>query len=164
MAQFYKVLKADPLGEPWESHGKQNQTFWCQVEGEDLAVSISKQVPNTLSPGQHVYGDLMKATSQKGTQYWKLKSSQVPEGVTRPVDSVVQATPVDMGATQPDWFKPWGNLLTEVHKMLKDLHGSETTHVEQIPLDKDTLEKIDSMFKQEAEPVEIEEEEPEPEV
>lgn len=122
MAQFYKILKADPLGEPWESHGKKNQTYWCQVEGEDLAVSISKQVGNTLTPGQNVYGDLMKATSQKGTDYWKFKSAQVPEGVERPKDSAPQEV---IGDNIPAWFLPFGNTIIENNKILKQLRGDE---------------------------------------
>lgn len=168
MGQFYKILTASPMGEPWESHGKQNQTYWCQVEGEELAVSISKQVPNVLNPGQHVYGDLMKATSQRGTNYWKFKSSQVPEGVARPADSPAQAVAqqavgVNVSAPQPEWFQPWANLIKETHKMIKQLHGGleeepkeDKKGVEVIagaPLDEETQAQLDGIFA-----------EPEPEV
>jgi hypothetical protein len=158
VAQFYKVLKADPLGEPWESHGKQNQTFWCQVEGEEWAVSIAKQVPNTITPGQHVYGDLLKARSQKGTDYWKFKSSAVPEGVVRPADSPAQAVAqqavghVDMSATQPDWFQPWANVLTVLYK---EITGSDSIPGIQVkktvepvvePVDEDTTAIVKEIF------------------
>lgn len=162
MAQFYKVLKADPLGEPWESHGKQNQTYWCQVEGEEWAVSIAKQVPNTITPGQHVYGDLLKARSQKGTDYWKFKSSAVPEGVVRPADSPAQAVAqqavgVDMSATMPGWFKPWANILETIYKDVKALKGEDDNTIPGIqtnkpaepavePVDEDTTAIVKEIF------------------
>jgi hypothetical protein len=96
---------------------------------------IGKQVGNSLLPGQHVYGDLVYAKSQKGNEYWKLKSAKIPEGVQRPADSPIQATaqqatgqqPVNMSAQMPDWFQPWANTIKETHKMVKDLHGGEET-------------------------------------
>lgn len=174
MSQFYKILKADPLGEPWTPNApdaKPIQNYWCQVEGEDLAVSIGKQVGNHLTPGESVYGDLMKATSQKGTQYWKFKSAKVPEGTTRPASTPAQAvaqqavgTPVDMSATQPDWFKPWGNILIQLQKDMRLLKGDDLNEVapiieppvveapskvEQIggdPIDEETQETLDAIF------------------
>lgn len=128
MAQFYKILKADKLGEPWEAYGKQNQTFWCQVEGEELDVKINKQVPNVVSPGQHVYGDLVKATSQKGTDYWKFNSQQVPEGVQRPADSPAQQTAQAavgtsgiVGDQVPGWFSPYGNMIRFIYDELRKM-------------------------------------------
>jgi len=161
MSQFYKVLKADQLGTPYESHGKQIQTFWCQLEGVDKDVSIGKQVPNTLTPGEQVYGDLMYAKSQRGTEYWKFKSAQVPEGVTRPASSPAQAVAqqatgrqVDMSATQPDWFQPWANMILDTYKMVKELHGGlekgaavkepATPSVE--PVDEETMAVVNEIF------------------
>ncbi len=134
MSQFYKILKADPLGQPWTPNApdaKPIQNFWCQAEGLDKDVSIGKQVPNTLTPGEQVYGDLMYAKSQKGTEYWKFKSAKVPDDVPRPASSPAQATaqqatrPVDMSATQPDWFQPWANVLIDLQKDMKLLKGDE---------------------------------------
>lgn len=132
MSKFYKILKADKLGDPWQNPNYPDspalQRYWCQVEGEDWPVSISKQVPNTVTPGEHVYGDLLKEKSQRGTDYWKFKSAKVPDGVQRPADTPAQATAqaatgVDMSAQQPDWFQPWGNLLTQIAKDVKALVG-----------------------------------------
>lgn len=171
MAQFYKILKADPLGEPWESHGKTNQTYWCQVEGEELAVSISKQVPNTLTPGQHQYGDLMKAKSQKGTDYWKFKGAQVPEGVQRPADSPAQAVAQEaVGDNIPAWALPLYNMVEYIYKEMKKMDTSadeepeveakqEVKGVESLtdtPVDEETQATLDGIF---GAP-----EEPEPEV
>lgn len=145
MGQFYKILKADPLGEPWtpsQPGAKPIQNWWCQVDGEEWAVSIGKQVGNSLHPGQHVYGNLMKARSQKGTDYWKFKSEQVPEGVQRPADTPAQATAQSatgaqqfaeewagkqelVGGVVPGWFIPFGNILIELQKDMKLLKGDD---------------------------------------
>lgn len=175
MAQFYKVLKADPLGEPWTPNApgaKPVQNYWCQLEGLDKDVSIGKQVRDdgrvALSPGQHVYGDLVYAKSQKGTEYWRFKSVQVPEDVQRPADSPAQATAqaatTDMSATQPAWFTPWANVLLDIQKDLKLLKGDDIPDnsteevaaeekaeegVEQLagePLDADTKKALDDIF------------------
>lgn len=164
MSQFYKILKADPLGDPWTPNApdaKPIQNYWCQVEGEELAVSIGKQVGNHINPGEHVYGDLMKATSQKGTNYWKFKSAKVPDDVQRPANSPAQAVAQqavgqgNMSAQQPDWFQPWANLLMSISKDLKELKGEEdVTTIEGIkpakvkaePVDEETMEVINEIF------------------
>ena len=140
MAEFYKILKADPLGAPWTPNApdaKPIQNYWCQVDGEELAVSIGKQVGNSITPGESVYGDLMKATSQKGTNYWKFKSQKVPEGVTRPASSPAQATAQqatgaaayaqqwadNSGEVMPKWFVPVYNMITYIYQQMKAMDG-----------------------------------------
>lgn len=167
MSQFYTILKADPLGEPWTPNApdaKPIQNYWCQVAEEELAVSIGKQVGNTITPGESIYGDLMKATSQKGTNYWKFKSAKIPEGVTRPASTPAQhqaqqATGhVDMSATMPAWFQPWANVLETIYRDVKALKGEETTTIPGIkakpvekPVDDDTLAVIKEIFPTEPE-------------
>lgn len=180
MAQFLKILKADALGDPWTPNApdaKPIQNFWCQVEGQALAVSIGKQVGNTLTPGEHVYGDLMYAKSQKGTEYWKFKSAKVPDDVQRPANSPAQAqaqaatgggTP-DMSGAMPGWFIPVANqvqyIYNEMKKMDSELEGAEPTaeiaplQVEGEPLDEATKAKLDDIFGKPEESAE-----PEPEV
>lgn len=126
MPQFYKVLKADPLGEPYTPNfegAKATQTFWCQLEGVDKDVSIGKQVPNTLTPGESIYGDLVYAKSQRGTEYWKFKSSKVPEGVQRPATTPAQATAQQavQGDGVPAWFVPYGNMIDYIYKEMKKM-------------------------------------------
>lgn len=173
MADFYKILKADKLGAPWESHGHDNQTFWCQVEGQDKAVSISKQVPTELHPGQFVYGELMYAKSQKGTEYWKLKSVQVPEGVQRPTDepfaspaSAPSQAPVD-SSVMPAWFAEFKEQLNNIEDAIIEVHnvvvegrkpmpadfGKVATDPSQLDVSDGTKAVLDDMFN-----------EPEPEV
>lgn len=135
MADFYKILKADPLGEPWTpkaAGAKPIQNYWCQVEGQEWAVSVGKQVGNELRPGMHIYGDLKYAKSQKGTEYWKFDSQKVPEDVQRPTDdpstaaqsTAQQATgqrPAHADLTQemPGWFVPVYNMIEFVYKEMK---------------------------------------------
>ena len=87
MPQFYQVLKADPIGDPYTpsmAGAKPLQSFWCQVEGVEEGVMISKQVPNTPSLTEGHYGVLEQRTSKKGNQYWKFTSMQMPQGTSKP--------------------------------------------------------------------------------
>lgn len=101
----------------------------------------------------------MKATSQKGTNYWKFRSAKVPEGVTRPASTPAQhqaqqATGVDMSATMPDWFQPWANVLETIYRDVKALKGEETTTIPGVtkkapvetPVDDGTLAVIKEIF------------------
>lgn len=144
MADFHKVLKADPLGEPWtpsQPGAKPIQNYWCQVEGQEWAVSIGRQTDNPLTPGTHVYGDLLYAKSQKGTEYWKFKSQQVPEDVTRPADTPAQATaqqatgtqPVsNMSAAMPDWFLPINNMIKYIYEQMRAMDDNAPKELEGI--------------------------------
>lgn len=137
MADFYKVLKADPLGVPWTPNkpgAKAIQNYWCEVEGQEKAVSIGRQVDNPLRPGVYVYGDLVYTKSQKGTKYWKFKSQQVPEGVARPTDD--PATPAQATAQQatgsqpvgtdvPAWAVPLYNMVEFIYKEMKAMSVGE---------------------------------------
>ena len=86
MPQFYRVLKADPLdGEftPNKPGAKPLKSFWCQVEGVELPVMISKQVPNTPSLTEGHYGVLEPRHGAK-SEYMKFTSMQIPQGESKP--------------------------------------------------------------------------------
>lgn len=183
MSQFYKVLKADPLGEPYTPNftgAKPTQTYWSQLEGVDKDVSIGKQVREDGSPalvsGQHIYGDLMYAKSQKGTEYWKFKSAKVPEGVTRPADSPAQAQaqqatgqqPQMVGDNIPGWAVPLYNMVEYIYKEMKKMDTDaepepETpapaqTGVESLtdePVDEETKKTLDNIFGQPETPEDV---------
>ena len=125
MAKFHKLIEASPMGDPWESHGNQIQTWWCKVEGEDLGVSIGKKVGNTLRVGDHLYGDLIKAVSAKGNEFWKFKSVQVPEGMERPVSNNqggdVNGSASSVAGNASEILR----LLKENNRILKKLIGEE---------------------------------------
>ena len=178
MAEFYKILTASPLGEPYTPNmpnAKAIQSYWCQVEGQEKNVMIGKQVRDdgqpALTPGQHVYGNLMYAKSQKGNEYWKFKSEQVPEGVQRPADTPAQAQAQQAtGGAQgyadnwaeknasnvvPAWFIPYGNMIEFIYKEMKqvdepqdelNLREVEAIKVAGEPLDPETQATIDEIF------------------
>lgn len=170
MSQFFKILKADALGEPWtpsSPNAKPIQNYWCQVEGQDKAVSIGKQVGNPLVAGQHVYGDLMYAKSQKGTEYWKFKGALVPEGVQRPADTPAQAQAqeatggqTDISSGMPGWFMPVANQIDYIFRQMREMDttlpenqvdAEPITQVQALevagdPLDEDTSAMLDDIF------------------
>jgi hypothetical protein len=174
MAEFFKILKADPLGDPYTPNApgaKPTQSYWCQVEGQDKAVMIGKQVRSDgqppLVPGQHVYGNLMYAKSQKGNEYWKFKSEKVPDDVQRPADSPAQAqaqaatTPANMSAAMPDWFKPVANQIDYIFREMRKMDVDAQTdiplktepeapapveHVGGEALDEETQARLDEIF------------------
>jgi hypothetical protein len=131
MADFYKVLKADPLGEPYtpsQPGAKPIQNYWCQVEGQDWAVNIGRQTDNPLTHGTHVYGDLTYAKSQKGTEYWKFKSQKVPEDVQRPADTPAQAAAQratgqvpNASDAMPGWFIPINNMIKYIYEQMQKM-------------------------------------------
>lgn len=143
MAEFFKVLEATPLGEPYTPNfpdAKPIQNYWCKVKGEELAVSISKQQGNVVTPGEYIYGDLLRATSKKGTNYWKFKSSQVPEGVERPADEVVSQPSASPARTEKNMSAPGYeqllNLMISMDKKIDKLLAGST------PTDKEFLETV----------------------
>lgn len=170
MAEFYKVLKADPLGEPYTPNvpnAKPLQNYWCQFEGVEKAVSMSKQVGNSPGVGTSVYGDLMYAKSQKGTEYWKFKSQKVPEGTPRPADTPQQAAAQESLVPSasdlvPGWFIPYANMIRFIYDEMKGVEApKEVTPVTQHevleeankpelvagePLDPDTQATLDEIF------------------
>ena len=183
MADFYKVLKADPMGEPWTPNvpnAKALQNYWCQVEGQDKAVMIGKQVRDdgqpALTPGQQVYGNLLYAKSQKGTEYWKFKSEKVPDGVTRPASTPAQATAQAavgvVGDAIPQWAVPLYNMTEYIYKEMRKMDDNppvevaspmkaEPKKVEQVagePIDEDTQATLDAIFGEPETPDDIPEE------
>lgn len=165
MAEFYKILKADPLGDPWtpsQPGAKPIQNYWCQVEGQDWDVSIGKQVGNTLVPGQHVYGDLTYAKSQKGTEYFKFKGQKIPDDVQRPADSPAQSQAQQAvgisGDTAPGWFHPYGSMIRFIYDEMKKMSDQpdhqidgvgakpKPEEVKEDPLDQETKAQLDEIF------------------
>lgn len=143
--KFYRVLKADPLGDPWTpsaANAKPLQTFWCQFEGVDKPVQMAKQIPNTPSLTYGQFGYLIPAKSQKGTDYFKFKSQQAPPEMEQPrydaTDGAV-ATSSTPSPTQPHpsaqvdiplWFAPFGIMIRGLHE---DLIGRAQRGVDEHP-------------------------------
>lgn len=83
MAQFYNLTSFSPMGEPFSTQHGTFQGYWCTFEGVDGGVMLNKKQGNVPTTG-NVYGELVQMTSKKGTNYWKFKGLQTPQGVTAP--------------------------------------------------------------------------------
>lgn len=83
MAQFYNLTSFSPMGEPFSTQHGTFQGYWCTFEGVDGGVMLNKKQGNVPTTG-NVYGELVQMTSKKGTNYWKFKGMQTPQGVSAP--------------------------------------------------------------------------------
>ncbi len=83
MAQFYNLTSFSPMGEPFSTQHGTFQGYWCTFEGVDGGVMLNKKQGNVPTTG-NIYGELVQMTSKKGTNYWKFKGLQTPQGVTAP--------------------------------------------------------------------------------
>ena len=83
MAQFYNLTSFSPMGEPFSTQHGTFQGYWCTFEGVDGGVMLNKKQGNVPTTG-NIYGDLVQMTSKKGTNYWKFKGMQTPQGVSAP--------------------------------------------------------------------------------
>lgn len=99
MAQFYNLTSFSPMGEPFSTQHGTFQGYWCTFEGVDGGVMLNKKQGNVPTTG-NVYGELVQMTSKKGTNYWKFKGMQTPQGVTAPATHAAQ--PAAQSSTQLD--------------------------------------------------------------
>lgn len=83
MAQFYNLTSFSPMGEPFSAQHGTFQGYWCTFEGVDGGVMLNKKQGNVPTIG-NIYGELVQMTSKKGTNYWKFKGLQTPQGVSAP--------------------------------------------------------------------------------
>lgn len=83
MAQFYNLTSFSPMGEPFSTQHGTFQGYWCTFEGVDGGVMLNKKQGNVPTTG-NVYGELVQMASKKGTNYWKFKGTQTPQGVSAP--------------------------------------------------------------------------------
>lgn len=83
MAQFYNLTSFSPMGEPFSTQHGTFQGYWCTFEGVDGGVMLNKKQGNVPTTG-NIYGELVQMTSRKGTNYWKFKGLQTPQGVSAP--------------------------------------------------------------------------------
>ena len=89
MAQFYNLTSFSPMGEPFSTQHGTFQGYWCTFEGVDGGVMLNKKQGNVPTTG-NVYGELVQMTSKKGTNYWKFKGMQTPQGVSAPAAQPAQ--------------------------------------------------------------------------
>ena len=102
MAQFYNLTSFSPMGEPFSTQHGTFQGYWCTFEGVDGGVMLNKKQGNVPTTG-NIYGELVQMTSKKGTNYWKFKGLQTPQGVTAPATHTAQpAAQPALSSTQLD--------------------------------------------------------------
>lgn len=102
MAQFYNLTSFSPMGEPFSTQHGTFQGYWCTFEGVDGGVMLNKKQGNVPTTG-NIYGELVQMTSKKGTNYWKFKGMQTPQGVTAPATHTAQpAAQPALSSTQLD--------------------------------------------------------------
>lgn len=102
MAQFYNLTSFSPMGEPFSTQHGTFQGYWCTFEGVDGGVMLNKKQGNVPTTG-NIYGELVQMTSKKGTNYWKFKGLQTPQGATAPATHTVQpAAQPALSSTQLD--------------------------------------------------------------
>lgn len=99
MAQFYNLTSFSPMGEPFSTQHGTFQGYWCTFEGVDGGVMLNKKQGNVPTTG-NIYGELVQMTSKKGTNYWKFKGLQTPQGVSAP--TAQPATQPALSSTQLD--------------------------------------------------------------
>lgn len=99
MAQFYNLTSFSPMGEPFSTQHGTFQGYWCTFEGVDGGVMLNKKQGNVPTTG-NIYGELVQMTSKKGTNYWKFKGLQTPQGVSAPTSQ--PATQPAVSSTQLD--------------------------------------------------------------
>lgn len=99
MAQFYNLTSFSPMGEPFSTQHGTFQGYWCTFEGVDGGVMLNKKQGNVPTTG-NIYGELVQMTSKKGTNYWKFKGMQTPQGVSAPTTQ--PATQPALSSTQLD--------------------------------------------------------------
>lgn len=102
MAQFYNLTSFSPMGEPFSTQHGTFQGYWCTFEGVDGGVMLNKKQGNVPTTG-NIYGELVQMTSKKGTNYWKFKGMQTPQGVSAPATHTAQpAAQPALSSTQLD--------------------------------------------------------------
>ena len=99
MAQFYNLTSFSPMGEPFSTQHGTFQGYWCTFEGVDGGVMLNKKQGNVPTTG-NIYGELVQMTSKKGTNYWKFKGMQTPQGVSAPTTQ--PAAQPSLSSTQLD--------------------------------------------------------------
>jgi len=126
VTKFYKVVSASPLGDPFmNSHGKSQQSFWCQIDGVDLPVMITKNEGNTPSLTQGNYGFLAELKHGKKTDYYRFRSAPIPQGMEVPSYAEVKTTVPTRPAVVSDsdipmWFVPFGAAIKEILTYIRE--------------------------------------------
>lgn len=157
MAQFYNLTSFSPMGEPFSTQHGTFQGYWCTFEGVDGGVMLNKKQGNVPTTG-NIYGELVQMTSKKGTNYWKFKGLQTPQGVTAPTSQTV-AQPAVQSSTQLDDMAEMILSIKETVDAIANKVGVEVIQVQPAavpantiteqpgqPISNETLDKVGELF------------------
>lgn len=155
MAQFYNLTSFSPMGEPFSTQHGTFQGYWCTFEGVDGGVMLNKKQGNVPTTG-NVYGELVQMTSKKGTNYWKFKGLQTPQGVTAPATHTAQPA---LSSTQLDDMAEMLLSIKETVDAIAKKVGVEVIQIQPAavpantiaeqpgqPISNETLDKVGELF------------------
>lgn len=156
MAQFYNLTSFSPMGEPFSTQHGTFQGYWCTFEGVDGGVMLNKKQGNVPTTG-NIYGELVQMTSKKGTNYWKFKGMQTPQGVSAPT-----AQPAAQPALSSTQLDDMAEMLLSIKETVDAIAKKVGVEVIQIrpaavpantiaeqpgqPLSNETLDKVGELF------------------
>lgn len=156
MAQFYNLTSFSPMGEPFSTQHGTFQGYWCTFEGVDGGVMLNKKQGNVPTTG-NIYGELVQMTSKKGTNYWKFKGMQTPQGVTTPT-----AQPAAQPALSSTQLDDMAEMLLSIKETVDAVAKKVGVEVIQIqpaavpantiaeqpgqPISNETLDKVGELF------------------
>lgn len=156
MAQFYNLTSFSPMGEPFSTQHGTFQGYWCTFEGVDGGVMLNKKQGNVPTTG-NVYGELVQMTSKKGTNYWKFKGLQTPQGVSAPTSQ--PATQPALSSTQLDDMAEMLLSIKETVDAIAKKVGVEVIQIQPAavpantiaeqpgqPISNETLDKVGELF------------------
>lgn len=156
MAQFYNLTSFSPMGEPFSTQHGTFQGYWCTFEGVDGGVMLNKKQGNVPTTG-NIYGELVQMTSKKGTNYWKFKGMQTPQGVSAPT-SQPAAQPA-LSSTQLDDMAEMLLSIKETVDAVAKKVGVEVIQIQPAavpantiaeqpgqPISNETLDKVGELF------------------
>lgn len=158
MAQFYNLTSFSPMGEPFSTQHGTFQGYWCTFEGVDGGVMLNKKQGNVPTTG-NIYGELVQMTSKKGTNYWKFKGMQTPQGVTAPAPQSAPAAQPALSSTQLDDMAEMLLSIKETVDAVAKKVGVEVIQIQPAavpantiaeqpgqPLSNETLDKVGELF------------------
>ena len=156
MAQFYNLTSFSPMGEPFSTQHGTFQGYWCTFEGVDGGVMLNKKQGNVPTTG-NIYGELVQMTSKKGTNYWKFKGLQTPQGVTAPATQPA-AQPAQSSTQLDDMAEMLLSIKETVDAVAKKV-GVEVIQIQPAavpantiaeqpgqPISNETLDKVGELF------------------
>lgn len=156
--RYFRILKADPIGDEWSANGGVFQSFWCQFEGIEEGVKVNKKVGNTPSLTYGQFGYLTEQTTKSGKnagkKYWQFKGMAAPDDMPAPrydaADAEVATRPAGRTANPDDFvsrqeFDDLHELVLSLAEKFDQLNGKgdEKKVAEKTSeVDKATLEEI----------------------